>query len=179
MITAIGCGSISEFEIGYNFAAMCSDTGCGAGFAIDDHTWITTHHMVEDSPYVAILLAEGRVIGKVKRVIPEKDLVILDVPHYTVENPFDTCKGRVGQHVVSCGYRNNEIVGCNDGWIQSTKKIEPDLSATVPLILASTKVFHGYSGGPMLNHDSCAVGMILATDGGRWAWAVDVRGLVE
>ena len=157
-----GCADISVLEPGVNIVPVDK---IGTAFAIDEDTWITAVHVVDFQKHVTLATVDGDIKAAIVSVDRKKDIAVLMTSDFLVERPINICKADLDEHVAGAGYTGSEIdnvliLETEGGFITRLKDSDPGWPG-IDLIQAFVGANPGWSGGPLINRDGCAVGMIV------------------
>jgi hypothetical protein len=174
------CADVNCLEPGYNIAPIATDYFIGTAFAIEENYWVTAAHLVRDQTSIQIKVADGWVTAIIADINWERDQAALYIPDITVEKPVPTCKPMWGEHVCGCGYELNEIsgieiLGCECGTILTLNGKRSEW-VKAPQIVAHVAGNHGWSGGPLIGRNDCAVGvMVGGQNTSKYVWGTQIK----
>jgi S1-C subfamily serine protease len=157
--------------------------GLGSAFIIDDEgTTITNHHVVFGHSTVRALLGDGtEVAGRVLGSDPSTDLAVVKLqtqPGRVRPLPLgDSDTVRVGQRVVVIGSPAGLTHTVTTGIVSAVSRALPAPAGRVisGVIQTDAATFQGNSGGPMLNARGEVVGVMTATLGSSYGFAVPIN----
>lgn len=150
---------------------------CGAGFLFDDNkTIITAYHLVQDSPGIRVWVEASRAskgtyfgnyYGTIKETEPMWDLALIELDEPLPEDPLPLKPVRLatlycGQPVAVIGSPHGFQTSISSGVISGLYRRDIELPKT-DMIQFDAAVYHGSSGGPLLNSYGEVIGVI--TDG--------------
>ncbi len=125
--------------------------GTGSGFLIADNLLITNHHVVEPYREVAIERRDRtRIVGKVRRVSPKRDLAIIELSEPLDGTPFelavaDTLASKQILHIV--GFPIGLPLSITEGVVSNPRQ----QFAGEWYVQTDAAINPGNSGGPMLD----------------------------
>ena len=143
----------------------CSALESGSGFAIDDHTIITNHHVIADYDKLAITTSDGRDLTVASvATTTVADLAILttveSMTHYVTLSDADPT---IGDPVTVVGFPEGGEMTTTTGTILSSEADQLDNADHVFLTSAASKP--GSSGSAAYGPDGTVFGVLYAGEG--------------
>lgn len=145
--------------------------GSGSGFIVDEAGHVVTNaHVVDGADKITVSLFDGTEVPAT--VVGSDDLLDvavlkLDLPAGTAVPgvvPFgDSSKLRAGDEVVAIGNALGDFPNTvSDGTVNAVDRAFPDASGLTDMIQHDAEIWHGNSGGPLLNLKGEVVGVNTA-----------------
>lgn len=137
----------------------CQALSVGSGFAVDDHTIVTNRHVVAGATRLDVDSWDGRALDVVDtRVSTSHDLAVITVGD-RLGHVLDLATGSVapGDPVQAVGYPFGHALRVTGGTVEAVHGAD---GATPGAIEFAAGVHHGNSGGPLLDQNGQAVGVV-------------------
>jgi serine protease Do len=158
--------------------------GTGSGFLVAENLLVTNCHVVEPFRKVAVELRDKRrVVGKVRRIHPRRDLAIVEldqgIGHEVLEvASSDGLRAKDGVNIV--GFPVGLPLSLTEGVISNPSQVLDEMS----YVQTDAAINPGNSGGPILNHQKqvIAVTTCKLTEADAVGFGIpgsDVRAFIE
>ena len=152
--------------------------GQGSGFAFDDEHFVTNQHVVEDASSVEVRFREGEwasadVVGS----DVYSDLAALrvpDIPEYAIPVPLTSTRPAIGQEVLAIGSPFGLEASMTRGIVSGVNRSMPtEAGFTIAdAIQTDAAVNPGNSGGPLVDLDGRALGVVRSASGENIGFAI-------
>jgi len=139
----------------------------GTGFFVSsDGLVLTNNHVVEDAKDVFIFTPAGdRLKAKIVAQSKATDLALLKVPY--IANAFlelaSANSATIGDHVFTIGYPSKDILGGEAKYSEGVINALSGMQGDVTFFQISVPVQPGNSGGPLIDRNGRAIGIVTAT----------------
>jgi S1-C subfamily serine protease len=139
----------------------CQGVATGSGFAIDNHTLVTNHHVVDGAVVLEVNTWDGQTLqAKVKSVSAYGDIALIEVADELPVTAKQSTDAVVGEQVTAVGYPLGQELTLSDGVIKKYEIGQDGLKRA----RVDAAVFPGNSGGPLVNNKGEVVGVITEKD---------------
>ena len=153
---------------------------CGSGFAVGNGDYILTNaHVVRNTDIVIIRLESGKsVLGDVTDVDEHADLAIVKLRNHKDIPPLEFADSNsviTRQAVVAIGSPGGPMNSQTTGTVSHlcrTYKDVPGLPRKLEYFEIDVAVYHGNSGGPLLNSDGKVIGVVSSQLATKRSYAI-------
>lgn len=146
----------------------CADVAVGSGFPIDSHTLITNRHVIAGAAALQMDEWDGTSIDGDVNTAQTGTLVDIGIVHVSATLPVRATFGplpKVGAPVTAVGYPLGGSLTLSAGKVLgyvNASKLDPSIAFDGQAIEISASVYHGNSGGPLLDAQGRVVGIVYA-----------------
>jgi serine protease Do len=140
-------------------ATLYSGTGSGSGFYIHRDGWmLTNQHVVGDSKFIKVKLANGReLVGEVVRSVAARDVALVKTEAVALA-PFEVAsgEGQAGDDVFVLGSPLGETLAytVTRGVLSASREVQ-----RLRWLQSDVRVLPGSSGGPMVSRTGALLGI--------------------
>lgn len=150
----------------------CAGIGTGSAFAVDRHTLVTNRHVLSGAVVIELNTWDGKSLeadinaASLGRLVDMGTATTIDVlPQVATIGP----RAKKGAKVTAVGYPMGGPLTLSPGRVVryvDGNTLHPSIVIDGPVMVLSTKIKHGNSGGPILDSRGRVVGVIYAGEPG-------------
>ncbi len=144
-------------------ADYCTESGVGSGFFIDGRHVLTAAHVVDGARSFSVVTAQGPTSGQVIGIDRARDIALIQTTVDT-SRPFIPLGSQpmVGQLVAAIGYPDGELTLTTGTVSGQDRELPTDAGINRGVIQTDAAVNPGGSGGPLIDLQGQAVGIVIA-----------------
>lgn len=143
-------------------ALACDGLAVGSGFAIDEHTIVTNRHVVVGADRITLDTWDGHELEvRATRVSAAHDLAVVEVTEALATTiTLARTPATTGDVVHVIGYPFGRALTTETGTVTQIRGTADEDAETAGAIVFAAEVHHGNSGGPLLDENGEATGVV-------------------